>query len=583
MGLISAFLATGKTNSDFSKDFLKGLLNKRSEHNFSPSEGSLEHEWNNQRNADQSKDSDAKHYELYLKTEYELAGNRISQADDVSKLLMDLNPPMPAHLARARLLFESGKFFELVQLPYFSEIEKAKDWETILMGARAYEMIGMLTKAEKLFDKAMEDHADKDQVVYHRVMHSIKRGHVDQAKKLIDKFLSSSNPKARHSIFYQLKAAISMQSDEPNLDEAFAAINESLKLNPRSEKGLRMKLLIFEQLKKNKKHVNQDDLIKTYKAACSVTEDKALKKALIDRLFKAGHFKKAYEELLNLEEETAEHFFDLALLSFKFGNLDESLEHAHKALSKDKNFIKAQMLKLEILSEQKSPKTEKFALEWFKNKGNKSVARKALLHIIKIGIASPEVLKTLEKDLQENKNNLEAMACLADAYMLTTNYEKALVVYEKLQRSLPPDFSNILLKANLVYSTAAAAYLSGRIDVSKSKLKNYQRIGRVVPEAFNLMAILQLHGQSAKDANLALKLARMAVREAPTNPYFLSTLRFALLQVGKAFQAYRVSILIKMMDPFGVCDSTRFSWIKPRFDRAGSTLQSLPARESPIV
>lgn len=582
------FSATAEANSDFSKDFLKGLLNQKTEHNFSPPAGSLEHDWSSHGGTDKDfeKSNDAKHYELYLKTEYELAGNRLSQADEVSEMLMDLNPPLPAHLARARLLFESGKFFELVQLPYFSEIEKAKDWETILMGARAYEMIGMLTKAEKLFDKAMVDHADKDQVVYHRVMHAIKRSNTDEASKIIDKFLKSSNPKARHSIFYQLKAAITMQADNPNLEQALKAINESLKLNPRSEKGLRMKLLIIEQMKKNKIHVDPTDLIETYKLACSITEDKTLKKALIDRLFKSGHYKQAYEELVHLEEKTAEHYFDLALLAFKGGNLEASLSHAEEALSEDKSFIKAQMLKLEILSEQKSDKTEKFALDWFKNKSNKSIARKALLHLLRMGTGSPEILKALEKDFQANKKNPEAIACLADAYMLQGNYEKALEFYEMLNSSLSIDFSNIALKASLIYSSAAAAYLAGRLELSREKLTNLSKSGKLPTEAYNLMAILKLHGHSLDDTKQALKFSKKAVKGSPTNPFFLSTLRFALLKAGKALQATRISFLLKIMDPMGITESSRFSWMKPKIEHGEERENYAPPRlavPTPVV
>lgn len=561
-------MVTLNGQSDFSPEFLKTLSSKNKlQSNFHPQEGSLEHDWDSIKEIAQTTPlkQEARQYELYLKTEYELASQRIKRADCVSQLLMDSNPPLPAHLARARLLFESGKFFELIKMPFFSKIEESKDWETILMGARAYEMVGMLTKAEKLFDKAMENHADKEQVVYHRIMNSIKNSNTANAEKVIDQFLKTSTPKARHSIFYQLKAAIKMQETNPNLELALQSINKSLELNQRSEKALRIKLLILEQMRKDRKEIDYTDLIKTYKLACSITEDKNLKKALINRLFKIGKYNEAFEELKEISEKTEESYFDLALLAFKTNSLKTALSYIEKAIAVNKSSVKAKMLKLEILIEQKSEKAEKFALSWFSEKKNRVAERKALLHLMKNGITSEAIISALESDFKNYSKNIEAIACMADAYMMAKKYEESLSLYLKLEPLIDSSFSDMQLKARLIYSVAVSAYLSGRQDLSLSKLEKFINLGTIYPEIYNLIATIKLHEAGKGSAIQAIYYSKKAIAQNPTDIYFLRTLIFALIKAGKLTQASYVTFSANTLDPFLITENSSFSWIDPFF------------------
>lgn len=561
-------MATASANSDFSKEFLREI-SKKKEISFRPEEGSLEHDWDSIKEVSKIPQlkQEARQYELYLKTEYELANQQLKKAESVSQLLMDLNPPQPAHLARARLLFESGKFFELVKMPFFSKIEESKDWETILMGARTYEMVGMLTKAEKLFDRAMENHADKEQVVYHRIMNSLKNGKSAKAEKIIDNFLKSSTPKARHSIFYQLKAAINLQSQNPDLEVALSAINNSLALNPRSEKALRIKLLILEQTRKNKKMIDFSDLIQTYKLACSVTEDKNLKKALINRLFKLGRYSEAFEELKEISEKTEESYFDLALLAFKSGNLKSALSYAQKAISVNKASVKAKLLKLEVLIEQKSDLAEKFVLSWFAERKNRTAERKAVLHLIKNGDYTDKLIYALENDLENNSDDVEAIACMADAYLMIKNYERAFELYTELNSLLDSsNLSNLQIKAKVVYSQALSAFLSGRKDQALRMLETCINLGRVYPEIYNLMAAIQLHENDKKKLNLAIFYSKRAVLQIPTNPYFLRTLIFVLIKAGLLTQANYISFLVSIIDPFMVSQNSSFAYVNPSLD-----------------
>ncbi len=491
------------------------------------------------------------HYELYLKTEYEIASNRLKEAEEISKILIESKPPLPAHIARARLLFESGKFFELIQSPFFSEIEKTKDWENIIMSARTYETIGMDDKAQNLFHKAMEKYPDKDQVVYYSVMHEIKKGNTKNAEEMIDKFLNSSPPKGRHSIFYQLKAAINLQKDNANitnLQEALETINKSLQLNPRSEKALRMKILILEQLKQLGITIDQKDLITTYKQTCTLTEDNTLKKILIDKLFKAGYCKDAYQELSSIKDTTPEHLFDLALLSYKLGKLELALSHTEQALKLNKNFLKALMLKLEILSKLKPEQAIAFGLEWFKNEKQRSISRGGLLYLAKQGIGKTEVLKTLKEEFLANKENTEALAGYADALLISGYYQQAAKAYARLEDLLTSNTYNASLKSKLVYSHCVALYMAGHKEQSMHKLENSIELGKILPEIYNLLAILKIH---AKKYTAAVKLANKAVKANPVNPCFLDTLQLALFNVGKFIQSLKVNFLLRTLDPFG--------------------------------
>lgn len=566
--IFSLFVTTINGESDFSPEFLKSLSTKnKPKNNFRTQEGTLEHDWDSIKEVQQSSPSKqaARQYELYLKTEYELANQRLKKADCVSQLLMDSNPPLPAHLARARLLFESGKFFELIKMPFFSKIEESKDWETILMGARTYEMVGMLTKAEKLFDKAMENHADKEQVVYHRIMNAIKASNTTKAEKIIDQFLKTSTPKARHSIFYQLKAAINMQEISPNLEQALQSINKSLELNQRSEKALRIKLLILEQMRKNKKEIDYQDLIQTYKLACTITEDKNLKKALINRLFKIGRYSEAFEELKEISDKTEESYFDLALLALKTQNLKNALFYAQKAIDLNKASVKAKMLKLEILIEQKSENAQKFALSWFAEKKNRSAERKALLHLMKNGIMSDEIVSALENDFKTCPKNIEAIACMADAYMMIKKYEEAYKLYSKLEPVIDSSFADMQLKAKLIYSVAISAYLSGQRELSLSKLEKFIKLGAIYPEIYNLIAMIKLHEKDKINALQAIFYSKKAISENPTDVHFLRTLIFALIKAGKLTQANYVTFSANTLDPFLKTENSSFSWVDPSF------------------
>jgi Flp pilus assembly protein TadD len=565
--LLLVFWPSTKSNSDFSQEFLQGRLKSSAkEKKFVPKEGSLEYEWltsNTQENDPCAQDS--RHYELYLKTEYELSSNRSLKAASVSKILIDSNPPLPAHVARARLLFEEGKFFELIQLPFFSQINKSADWETVLMGAKAYEMVGMFSKAEQLFEQAMESHADKDQVVYHRIMHAIKRGQNQLALKIIDDFLKASNPKGRHSIFYQLKAAIKLQEDNPDLDAALAAVSKSIELNPRSEKGLKMKIIILEQLKKKAQPVNQQDLVRTYKQTCALTDDLSLKKALIDKLFKLGFFKQAYQELETLNESTTEHFFDLALLAFRAGNLELALLQVQKSLVKDKNFLKGLMLKLEILSAQKSSAALEFALNWFEGKVHRPIARKALLHLLKNDQQNMKILSLLEDDYLAHPDELEGLAAFADASFLIGNFEQAAKLYKTLERKLTPEFGSIGLKVRLIYSYCATAYLAGQNDLSLTQLERIIPLGKAMPEIYNLAAILKISSGQAKHLDQAVTLAVKAVRAAPTNVHFLDTLSAALVNKGKLIQALRINFATQVLDSLGLTRCSKFATVRLGF------------------
>lgn len=482
----------------------------------------------------------AEQYELYLKASYHQARGDVARADKASKSLMSMEMPAAAYDIRVRHLFETGALEELIKLPLFGAKEREKvDWETLLCGARAMDMVGQSKRADELFAYLTKVAGDKDQVAYFDVVRMLKRGDRDKAIERSEAFLKGTTLKARHAMFYQLEAAAYLQGSSIDLNKAMEKIDKSLELNPGSEKGWQTKVVLHEKLGQ------VDEAIKALKSLVGLVDDVGLRKTLVERLFRQGKFADAIVELEKVAEETPEHYFDLALLSWKGGDWKKALGKLGESLALNPRFRKSRMLKLEILiAKNERAQVSDLFREWLVADPENAEVVGTLLGLTGYGFSLTDLTSVLDGILQERPVDKLVLSVAGDVAAGARDYRKAVDWYNRLLKLVGGDRA---IAARTMYRIGFCLNALGESDRAIKMAEQAIVQDAELAEAYNLLASIYAETQNLLEK--ALEFANKAIALNTSNVAFWDTKGLVLSKLGRFREASQALGQALQLDP----------------------------------
>lgn len=483
---------------------------------------------------DTTTESKIKHSTLYLKANYFQHSGQFHQALKVYNDLFVLDAPSYVYDGYLRLLSQTNQFAAIsVLIDKTQELFK-DNLEIQIIYAQSLLNTNRDAQARELLEKLKQKYPGNTQINYYSAAHSEKTNNLQKALNDINTFLEKKPNQAKFFLFYFLKAKILLKMG--NYDHALAAIDKSLALVPKFDKGILFKALLLEQAKKI------DQAIEWYKKYLQVTKhDPAITKQLVQLLFSQKKFAQAAAQLKKLKNPNPEYYADLALLEWKAKNHQAALTSINKALSKKPFFEKAILLKIEIcIALQQHNEIAPIIQKWLVKKPRNNTIIKLLLKLtnhVKI-ISSDQAIAILQAAQKKHKNLYTIPLALADLCLQKKQYQKAFVCYKKTSELT----KNKNLQSKLSFQMGFVQFAMGNRKKATETLDRALNQQIVYPPTYNLMAFMLAQSAHNSPQNLtrALNLIDKALATNPQSPYFLDTKAIILEKQGKYCQAIKL-------------------------------------------
>ena len=475
--------------------------------------------------ADEDLSPEAKKYFIYLKSTYQHMSGKLMRSLQSFEKLFSGDVPNYAYEGFIRLLHDLNQFEKINNLSNNVKQSFENNLDIQLIFAESLLNSNKDEQAETLFKKLVKKYPENEKVAYYAAVSYIKGNKPDKALEFINQCLEKPVLRSRYFLFHFLASKIYLSKKDNK--KAMKSIKKSLELYPEFEKGWLLKAMLEEQQGKI------SDAISGYKKFLDIVgEDIAIEKQLVHLLFSSGRFQEAANILQKMEIDTPEYYFDLALIEFKANNFKNALNNINNAIEKFPDFIKARLLKVEILiSNHHQKEAVEFVQQWLEqNPSDRSVIR-VLTMLRRGGVDTKIIIKTLENVLSKNNKNQEILSVLADLYLEEKDYNSVLNYCQKLLN----ETTNNQLKAKLIFQIAFIHFMKGDGDKLEQSLQQALKENAVYPSAYNLLAYY--YAQNNKNLDEALRLIELAIKKEPKNYYYLDTKGYIFLRMSKAKEA----------------------------------------------
>ncbi|MCK4517979.1 tetratricopeptide repeat protein [Candidatus Babeliales bacterium] len=468
-----------------------------------------------------STEANIKHSSLYLKANYLQRGGKYNQALKTYNDLFTLKAPPYIYEGYLRLLSETNQSSAIVNLIDKTEEIFKDDLPIQLIYAQSLLNTNNDQQAEKLLDRLKEKHPENEQVAYFSAAQHEKTNKLQKALETIDSFLAKNRRRSKIFLFHFLKAKILLKMG--NHTQSLATIDKSLEFFPKFDKAILFKALVLEQMNKI------DQAINTYKSFLKlVGPDPVIQKQLVQLLFSQKRYDQAALELRKLKSNTPDYYFDIALLEFNAKNYPEALECLNKSLAQNKNFVKAKVLKIEVLIAMKKFGAVLAILEeWLIERPHDNAIINTLLTLQKSGIQSESVLALLKRVNQKYKNHHNIVLAMADLFLQTKQYTEALKCYKQTLRQT----KNKELQAKIRFQLGLILFMTNKKSAAISQLQDATNQKIVFHAAYNLLAYC--YAEQNKNLKTALSLIEKALDYDIESPYYLDTKGFIFYQQQK--------------------------------------------------
>ncbi len=384
------------------------------------------------------------------------------------------------------------------------------DWDVCLAEARALCALKRDDEAEKMFFEARSA-ANRawahEQIAYAQAVFYIQNNKFSDALTQIDHFLNNNTPRAKHALFYFLKATIHLNGTYPEYDTALAQLDKGLELNPNFDRALKLKALVLEQ--QNKK----PELIAVLKRIIELDPQPQLSKRLVSLYFELGKLQDAYNLLAKLAENTSDAQYDLALLSWKLKNNTQALAHINQAIKLNNDFARARLLKLEILlsSEQKVEALNTMKGWLQTDKEAKSFTMLGML-LASNTISSTDALGILESIQHNTHHHKEVFSFMGDLYTVCNNYKAAEISYKKFIKHLAKKDRHLGVKA--LYNLGFISWKQGNIKQALAEVTKAHELAPKNAQIANVLAFLYNQQEDKQKIQKAKDLLTLAATHA---------------------------------------------------------------------
>lgn len=424
-----------------------------------------------------------------------------------------------------KLLFDLGQFKHICTLyqqkkPYFNKaFNKNLDFHLIVGQAFLYN--NQEQEALAVFKKLATTYPDNDQIAYYTALSLIESKEHDKALKHIQSCIARPTLHNKAFMFYFLAAKIHHQ--QKNYTQALDAVEKSINLFPRFDRGYLFKAMLLEQQGKIK------DAIAGYQQFLTmVGSEETIEKQLVQLLFAEKRYPEAAHYLKKMNRKGPAFSFDLALIEYKAQNHQAALNHIEEALSLQADNQRAQLLKTEILLAQKNIDQACSYLEslLLRNPHNHAIIHAYLL-LHKAGVAKKTLIERLEALNKKITPSLELLSALADLSIETGAIDQGITYYQSVLQ-LTDDQP---LKEKLRYHISYIAFLAKKYNVLDQEIASLTNETPLTEKHYNLYAFY--YATTNTNLEQALTWIDNALKTAPQSPYFLDTKGLILHKMGQ--------------------------------------------------
>lgn len=468
------------------------------------------------------------HYYRYLVASYQHAQGKALQSLASYNHLFKLNPSPYAYNDFFQLLFNSGQYQKIITLyeskhELFSSIFN-DNTSVQLSLAQSYLICNQEQKAEKIFKNLALQHPDDAQIAYFTGLAYVQSNQSEKALAFINSCLKNPALKQKYFLFYFLNSKAYALKNK--YTQALESIETSLKLFPKFDHGLLLKAMLLEQMGK----IN--DAIKGYQHFLDlVGRDTMVEKQLAQLLFTQQRFTEAEVYLKRLNNNNHEYLFNLALMEFKKGRDKQALAHIDKALAIAPHFTQANLLKIEILLQNKKiSQLLSFMEQWVGNNYNNLSAMSTLLLLRNVGVSTDSLIKVLQR-IASKISHEHIFAAIADLYVENKNYQKAIAYYKKVITTT----TDASLQSKTLFQIGYLHFVTNQTQELENALNKAIAINPAHPSAFNLLAYH--YARSNKNLQQALQLCEKALAAAPECYYYLDTKGYILYKLDRHQEA----------------------------------------------
>lgn len=471
-------------------------------------------------------------YDHYLRATYLHAKGDITRSLRTYQALVKHKHPDFIYEGFVTLLADAGLFNVILQL----EKEKKETFDTLfkdnvdikLKLAQAYLHTGNDEHADKLFSQLTAKHPEDSQIAYYTALAYIQKNNLTKAITFLDECIKNDALKQKRFLFHFLKSKVCLSQNKKN--EALQEITKSLKLFPKFDRGWLFQALLLEQLG----HVKY--AIKGYQTFLDIVgRDESVEKQLIKLMFSQQQFEKAADLLKKFKQDNPEYFYDLALVELQAHRLGDALKNVNIALTKSPEFKNARLLKVEILIGMNHGKDAlAYMRDWISQNPNDTTTLHMFTLLTKTKIAITDLIATLEELVTNQKTSLGIYSILADLYLRSANYEKALHNY----RTILTLTTDNALKSHIYFQIGYINFETKKYNQVENNLRKALEHKPVYPSAYNLLAYF--YAQKNSNLEYALKLINSALQASPSCYYYLDTKGYVLLKLGKKQEAIKV-------------------------------------------
>ncbi len=462
-------------------------------------------------------------YTNYIIAELDLARGELKAAEEGFKNFTKIDNNKAGRLGLLRTWFREGKFDLIAQQQNDFPIDNL---EIHLAFVMAYLNTNRIQEAEASLDRLLKVYHSNEQIAYFYVLLLTNTNRETKALAFLDSFLKKvDTSSSRYSFFYFLKAKIYVQMN--NYESALKAINKCLDLNSQFDKAWLLKALLAEQ------NGDIDTAFKSYHTYLDVVgNDEKIIRRLVVLLFNNNRFLDAEKELKKVANDSAEYFFDLALIQAKAKQLDSALENVNNALQKNITLLPARVLKAEVLlNKGQTSEAVDFVLGWLEQMPSDKVALGLLPALQKSGASKEKILEMLHAIVDKGVVNKNLLAALTDMYVDAKKLYDALPYYEQILKLTKDQ----LLKSKIYYQMGYTYFVMGDGDKVESLLKQAITFNEVFIPAYNLLAYYYVH--TDKNLDYAMTLIDKALAENPKHPVFLDTKGYIVYKQGNKVEA----------------------------------------------
>ncbi len=476
---------------------------------------------------DHSKDTQSYHH--YFIANYNHSSGNIQQALLQYKKILTENPSIYIYEGYLKLLFDVGLFAQVIDT-----IEKKKEQiqpllnksvELQLIIAQAYLHAGKDDEASTRFSLLAKEFPNNEQVAYYSIISLMKKGSDATVLSEIKKQLANEQLRSKHFLFYFLESKIYLQ--QRKLINAQQAIEKSLELFPKFERGWLFKALLMEQ------QGNINDAIHGYQRFLSlVGREESIEKQLIQLLFSQEKYEEAANYLKRIDSDSAEYYFDLALIYFKGNNVKKALQAVNQSINKDRNFQQARLLKIEILARNnKTGELAVFLEDWMTEENYNQSPLHVLLLLKQQLHKSNHFVRALEHVIKKDKGSDEHIALLADLYSESGEHKKAIEQYNALLSKSKDQ----QLKTHILLHIAHEQTALNQHPQAEKTLEKAMSLKSDDPAVHNMLAYHYAHHNKRIDE--AFSLINKALEKAPQVGHYLDTKGYILLKQGNKQEA----------------------------------------------